>query len=697
MMRAWKHHFVARIKDPTSLADIRESYSRAGYRGIQELEEKAARGYSSPGEMLSTQICIAKLYLYEGDFIKAAAVLAEVRAKAEADPEHLRDWIPPLAFLQGVAALRRGETENCIDCSCASSCILPLEPLAFHSKRQGSTDAVRYFSEYLQFNPNDLGGRWLLNLPSMTLGEYPQRVPPRYVIPPETFRSQSDIGRFRNVAAPLGLDQPELSGGAIMDDFDNDGLLDLVVTSIDPAVPMSFYKNQGDGTFKERAQAAGLAGQLGGLYCVQTDYNNDGWLDIYVCRGAWWGPMRHSLLRNNGNGTFTDVTREAGLIAPLDSQVAAWADYDLDGRLDLFVGGETVPSRLYRNKGDGTFEDVTERAGIHTKGRICKGAVWGDFDGDGYPDLFFSDFNGPPSLFHNNRNGTFTDIAAEVGIVRPRGSFPCWVWDYDNDGWPDIFVATGLWNRARLHDTMQSYLRKTNPGETWRLFRNRGDGTFEDVTQAVGLDYAIPTMGCNFGDVDNDGFLDMFMGTGGPAYSLQIPKLLLRNVQGQKFVDITTSSGTGHIQKGHAVAIGDWDRDGNPDIFLHLGGAYPGDTSRNVLFQNPGNHGNHWINVKLVGVRSNRPGIGSRIKVVPAGKDAHPVYRWVTSGSSFGANPLEQHIGIGKPNHIAALEVYWPASNTTQVFHDLEADQAIEITEGQSTFRRRSWSRIPAP
>jgi hypothetical protein len=697
--RAWREHFLARIKDPSSLRDIQDSYAGAGYRGIRELEEQLHALGDSPAKALSARVCIAKLYLYEGDFGAAAAMLAEVRAAAEADPEHLRSWIPPLAFLQGVTALRRGEAENCTACPCASNCIFPLELSAFHRRREGSTDAVRYFTEYLHFNPNDWGGRWLLNLAYMTLGEYPERVPSRYRIPPETFRSQGDIGRFRNVAPALGLDRLEESGGAIMDDFDNDGLLDIVVTSFDPQMPLAFYKNRGDGTFEERAGPAGLAAQLGGLYCVQTDYNNDGWLDIYVCRGAWWGrPMRHSLLRNNRDGTFTDVTREAGLAAPMDSQVAAWADFDLDGHLDLFVGGETVPSRLYRNRGDGTFEDVTARSGISTLGRFCKGAAWGDFDGDGYPDLFFSDWQGRPSLFHNNRDGTFTDVADAVGIRRPtRGGFACWVWDYDNDGWPDIFVATSLWYLARLHQTMQSYLRKEHPGETWRLYHNRGDGTFEDVTRAVGLDLAVPTMGCNFADLDNDGYLDMYLGTGGPAYSLQIPKLLFRNVEGRRFADITTSSGTGHLQKGHAVAIGDWNRDGNLDIFAHMGGAYPGDVSRNVLFQNPGGHGNHWINVKLVGVRSNRPGIGSRIKVLPAGEGARPIFRWVTSGSSFGANPLEQHIGIGKPDGIAALEVYWPAGKTTQVFRDLEADQAVEITEGQATLRRLPSRRVPAP
>ncbi len=686
----FQQYFVSRIKDPSSLTDIRDCYKGTGFHGIKQLEENLARRTISPADQMSVRVDMAKLFMFEGEFARAAAILSEVRATVGADP-HFADWVAPLAFLQGLTALRLGETENCVACPCTSSCIFPLQPEAVHRKREGSTNAVRYFSEYLHYCPDDLGARWLLNIAYMTLGEYPERVPRRYLIPLETCTSKRTIGRFRNIAAELGVDRLEQAGGAIMDDFNNDGLLDIVITSWDPQIPMAFFKNQGDGTFEERAQAAGLASQLGGLYCVQTDYNNDGWLDIYVCRGAWWRkPMRHSLLRNNRDGTFTDVTQAAGLAALMDSQVAAWADYDLDGYLDLLVGGESVPCRLYRNKGDGTFEDVTAGSEIHTTGRFCKGAAWGDFDGDGFPDLFLSFYDGPPSLYHNNGNGHFTDLAASLGITAPKGSFACWVWDYENDGWPDIFAARGLWDRADLHEAIQSYVRRPDyRGETYRLYRNKAGQGFEDVTRKVGLDLAVPVMGCNFGDLDNDGFLDMYLGTGGPQYSMLVPNLLFQNVQGQKFVDITASSGTGHLQKGHAVAIGDWDRDGNLDIFAHMGGACPGDTSRNAFFQNPGGHGNHWIDIKLAGVRSNRPGIGSRIKIVPAGQEAHPIYRWVTSGSSFGANPLQQHIGIGKADKIAALEVSWTASHTTQVFHDVKVDQAIEITEGQATFTSR--------
>jgi hypothetical protein len=167
---------------------------------------------------------------------------------------------------------------------------------------------------------------------------------------------------------------------------------------------------------------------------VQTDYNNDGNMDIWIPRGAWHKyPMRPSLLRNNGDGTFTDVTRAAGLLDPVNSHCGAWADYDNDGWLDLFVCCEQQPNRLYRNKGDGTFEEVTARAGVQGTGWMCKGAVWIDYDNDGYPDLFLDYMGGTAQLFHNNRDGTFTDVTASMGIDGPRQGFSCWAWDYDND------------------------------------------------------------------------------------------------------------------------------------------------------------------------------------------------------------------------------------------------------------------------
>jgi hypothetical protein len=203
-------------------------------------------------------------------------------------------------------------------------------------------------------------------------------------------------------------------------------------------------------------------------------------------------------------------------------------------------------------------------------------------------------------------------------------------------------------------------------------------------------------MGSNFGDFDNDGFLDMYLGTGDPNLSMLVPNRMFKNVAGQRFADITASSGTGNLQKGHGVACGDWDRDGNVDIFIEMGGAVNGDKYHNILFQNPG-HKNHWLTVKLIGQKSNRAAIGARIKVVTAGDQPLTVHRTVSSGSSFGANPLQQTIGLAGADRIGLLEVHWPASGTTQVFRDLAADQALEITESAENYRKLDWKTVPIP
>jgi hypothetical protein len=202
--------------------------------------------------------------------------------------------------------------------------------------------------------------------------------------------------------------------------------------------------------------------------------------------------------------------------------------------------------------------------------------------------------------------------------------------------------------------------------------------------------------GSNFADFDNDGYLDMYLATGEPSLATLVPNRMFRNVAGGRFAEITASSGTGHLQKGHAVACGDWDRDGDIDIFVDTGGAVNGDKFHNVLFDNPG-QGNHWLTVKLVGKKTNRAAIGARIKIVTAGDAPATIHRHVSSGSSFGANPLRQQIGLAKSTRVTSLEVHWPTSGTTQVFHDIDADQMIEITEFEEGYRKLEGNPIPKP
>jgi hypothetical protein len=272
-----------------------------------------------------------------------------------------------------------------------------------------------------------------------------------------------------------------------------------------------------------------------------------------------------------------------------------------------------------------------------------------------------------------------------MGVTEPLSSFACWWWDYNNDGRLDLFVCNF---GNSLPDVVRSHLGMPARGERPRLYRNDGLGGFRDVTQESGLDRVLVCMGSNFGDIDNDGYLDMYLGTGRPEYRYVVPNVLFKNVEGRRFEDVTTSSGTGHLQKGHGVAFADWDGDGDQDIFLEAGGATPGDRAHNVLFENPGN-GNHWLTVRLVGTRTNRAAIGARIRVDLAGPDGGvtSVHREVSSGSSYGGNPFVQTIGLGRAGSVRSVEIDWPASRTHETVQGVPIDRAIEITEGRDGFR----------
>jgi hypothetical protein len=686
-LRPWDH---------TSLEDIRAAFDRVGHRAISERIDKDLAADPSPPVAMRYLMAKVSLLMYEGEPRQAYDVLVQARALAKSAPALEAEWLYTIVFFQGVAGLRRGENENCLECRGAGACILPIRPTAIHTKPEGARLAVAHFNEYLERFPGDVGVRWLLNLAYMTLGEHPAKVPARFLMKLDKFGSEFDIGRFKDISHLVGLNRLNWAGGAVMDDFLGDGLLDIVITSSDPTQAMAFYKNKGDGTFEDLTAAAGLDKQYGGLNLVQTDYNNDGHLDLFIARGGWFRrPMRPSLLRNNGNGTFTDVTREAGLTHPVNCNCGAWADYDNDGFLDVYVCNETGRNYLYRNRGDGTFEEVAVRAGVAGKNKLCKGAVWLDYDNDGYPDLFVSYFESTPQLFHNNGNGTFTDVTEQMGITGPRGGFSCWAFDFDNDGYQDIFAT--CFERTLDAVVLDIGRKPRRDGlDVTRLYRNLGGKKFQDVSKETGVDKVFATMGSNFADFDNDGYLDFYLATGEPPVSTLVPNRMFKNVEGKRFAEITSTSGTGHLQKGHGVACGDWDRDGNVDLFVELGGTIPGDRYHNVLFQNPG-QGNNWLTVKLIGEKTNRPAIGARIKVVTAAAKPLTVHRVVTSGSSFGGNPLQQTIGLAKARSVATLEIHWPTSRTTQVFHDVAVNQAIEITEFAKDYRKLNWTKLPVP
>jgi len=607
-----------------------------------------------------------------------------------------RYLIPPDVVLQirgylALAYLRLGEQDNCVNQHSIESCLLPIEGKGVHTIQRGSRAAINEYSALLNEQPNNLSHRWLLNIAYMTLGEYPNQVPEQWLIPPAAFDSDYDVKRFYDVAPGLGLDVVGLAGGSIMEDFDGDGYLDIMASSWGLFDQLRYFRNNGDGTFTERTAEAGLIGVTGGLNICHADYNNDGYPDVIVMRGAWLyenGAHPNSLLRNNGNGAFDDVTEEAGLLSFHPTPSAAWGDYDNDGWVDLFVANESFkslnnPCQLYHNNGDGTFTEIAAQVGA-AAGGFAKGAVWGDYNNDGLLDLYISRLYEPNILYRNEGKDasgrwSFKDVSVAAGVTEPLHSFPTWFFDYDNDGWLDIFVSGYF---APHGSVAADYLGLPTDAERPRLYRNNRDGTFADVTRASHLYKVLFTMGCNFGDLDNDGFLDFYLGTGDPDFRSLMPNRMFRNAEGKFFQDVTTAGGFGHLQKGHGVAFGDLDNDGDQDIYLVVGGALPGDAFQNALFENPG-HGNHWITLKLEGIQTNRAAIGARIKIaVDTEKGSRDIFATVTTGGSFGASSLQQEIGLGQATSIRAIEIIWPTTGTIQIFEHIAMDQMLKIREG---------------
>ena len=656
----------------------------------------------------------------------------------DANPEarrRMEDFALQTRFYLGVAYLRLGEEQNCNEAHNGEACILPLRGGGLHARPEGSRKAIEYFLQVLTTSPAAEGrqpergmaaaglaspaepdskqaafaihyqqaARWLLNIAFMTLGAFPDQVPGQYLVSPEAFQPEIDFPRFENVAPRLGLDTFNLCGGAIVDDFDNDDYLDIVTSTWDLKGQMRFFRNNGDGTFSDRTEEAGLLGFYGGLNMVQADYDNDGDTDIFVLRGAWlskWGRHPNSLLSNNGDGTFVDRTFEAGLgYVHYPTKTASWGDYDNDGDLDLFVANETdhnvfAPTQLFRNNGDGTFTDVASQSGVQ---RHCfgMGTAWGDYDDDRYPDLYAACW--PNQLFHNDGDGTFTNVAERLGAEGPKRPFAVWFWDFNNDGALDLLVNSSagpvgilalnpLGIDVPASDPALRSLQESAPVEIMHLYQNDGDGGFKEVGAQKNLTYPAQPMGANFGDLDNDGYLDFYLATGDVWYSELRPNVMFLNNRGEGFTNVTMAGGFGHLQKGHGVSFADLDNDGDQDVYVQMGGAYPGDKFNDALFENPG-FGNHWITVDLEGRSSNRSAIGARIhaRIVEEGGE-RSVFRHVSSGGSFGCNPLRQTLGLGKAERLLKLEVFWPTTGQTQVFEGVSMDQTIRIVEGETRY-----------
>lgn len=656
---------------------------------------KTSRGKADPFPM---QYLMVKTLLELGDEEQSLALCHELMKSS-----YGKDFMKKKALLKnlGIAYLRLGERKNCIYQHSGESCIFPIAGRGIHHDPHGSEKAIEVFKEILQSDPDDLESRWLLNLAYMTIAGYPHRVPPSLLIPGLDAPSSIPVKPFTDVAMQTRLNEKDMAGGSIIDDFNNDGYLDLITSSWSLNEPMHYCINNGNGTFTDASIVSNIQKFTGGLNIMQTDYNNDGWKDIFVLRGAWkreFGKEPASLLRNNGDGTFTDVTVESGLLRFRPTQTATWADFNNDSWLDVFIGNESTsqvdlnPCELFINNGDGTFTEMAAKAGCQVEAFV-KGVTSGDFDNDGRTDLFLSTLNGPKILFRNEGmvNGQlhFTDITERAGLANNlTRTFPTWFWDYNNDGWLDLMVAGYDFERSLGWHAAAEALGESQ-GSTGKilLFRNKQDGTFEEVSDAAGLDRLVFAMGANFGDLDNDGYLDMYFGTGNPLYQSLVPNKLFKNIDGQHFADITSTARVGSLQKGHGVSWADLDNDGDQDIYIEMGGAYKGDAYENALFINPGQNNNRWINISLEGTTCNKPAIGARLKITfTENGRTRSVYRDVNSGGSFGSNPLLQHVGIGQASTIQSLEIKWPGSNTPQLFYNLPANTNIRIRQGNSAY-----------
>jgi len=531
---------------------------------------------------------------------------------------------------------------------------------------------------------------------------------------------------FVDIAREAGLKSPNVWGGinkkkyiveakgsgVAFFDYDNDGWIDIYLSNgvrfeetytPDNAPIQHLYRNNGNGTFTDVTVKAGLARTGWGTGVSVGDYDNDGWDDLFC---SYWG---HNILwHNNGDGTFTDVTKKAGL---WEERVrwgtgSTFLDYDRDGFLDLFVANyieldlKKVPmpgqagtcqwkgipvmcgphglpggvNILYHNNGDGTFSDVSHKAGVLKPGpRYSITAVSYDFDNDGWPDIYVAVDSEPSILFHNNHDGTFSDIATEAGCAyseegQEQAGMGVGVGDYDCNGWFDIF--------------------KTNfSDDTPNLYRNNGDGTFTDVTffSGLGINTRYVCWGAGFTDYDNDGWTDIFHVTGHvypeiESYHLDAgflsPRVVYRNLGNGKFKDVSKEMGPAVTSRfsSRGCAFGDFDNDGDVDVLVLNMNDYPS------LARNEGGNKNNWIEIKLLGTKANRTAIGARVRVV-TGKRAQ--MDEVHSGTSvMSQSDLRLQFGLGQVKQIDLIEVKWPTTQNIEKFTNIEANQILTIKEG---------------
>ncbi|NNE27378.1 MAG: CRTAC1 family protein [Saprospiraceae bacterium] len=659
-----------------------------------------------PGQRITLMFKSSMDWLNAGDYEKSIQRLNSIFNYISDNKVNLdRQALNQAKELLGISYLRKAEVENCIRYHNAYSCIFPISQEGQHIVKDGATQARIIFEELLNSNPDNDQYKWLLNICHMTLGTYPDGVQKKYLVSPEVLRSDIKFPKFFDIASGLGVGINDISGSVVIDDFNNDYYYDILISSYGLNDQLYYYESDGESGLVDKTEDANLKGMFSGLNMVQADYNNDGYLDVLVLRGAWlgqYGTHPNSLLRNNGDGSFSDVTRSSGLYSLLPTQTATWADFNNDGWIDLFIANESSPRlqtqcQLFYNNQDGTFAEVGISKGVNVSAFI-KGCTSSDYDNDGDVDIYLSLITGNNILFQNQGaqgDFIFKNVAQIAGVESPVKSFPCWFFDVNQDGWQDLFVSGFDFTQFQTAagEVCKDFLGKPVTAEKPSLFINSQDGTFKEESESYDVNDVLFTMGCNYGDLNNDGFPDFYAATGTPDFRALIPNKMYLN-QKSKFADVTTSGGFGHLQKGHGVAFADIDMDGDQDVYNVLGGSYDGDNFMNTLYDNPGVGDNDWVKLKLVGTNSNRAAIGAQVttQVVDVNGQTRTYYNVVSSGGSFGANPLTIEQGLGKVERIVNVRVIWPGSQAVSNYKNLKPGILYLLKED-----KQDAERIEAP
>ncbi len=531
--------------------------------------------------------------------------------------------------------------------------------------------------------------RWLLHVVQQAAGVPAAERKPRFDFRPGlVLPKPGEALAFVDVAAKLGADRRNGLGPTAWGDVDHDGDDDLFIASCDSFGVL--LKDDGQ-RFRDASREVGLGRVPSGFSSTLVDVDGDSWLDLYVGRDGWSGPAPNVLYKNRA-GRFEDASASSGLADPGSSFVHTWCDADRDGAVDVFVangitGGADI-NALYRNKGDGTFENKTQAAGLaEPRGTRTIGVAAGDYDDDGRTDLFCSGYQTTNRLYHNettDKGLAFVECGEAAGVRDAQhvsNGYVTFFADLDGDLDLDI-LRTSL---APFDDVL-AWLGDAAGGppksavHTLRCYRNAGAGRFVDGTEELGLAIPIGVMGAGLADLDNDGWLDLYLGTGDPDLGRLEPNRFLENAAG-RFRDRTFELGFGILGKGHGVTFLDRDRDGDLEVYAQEGGFVMGDTWTNAFYENLSYaKGNHWLHVTLEGVASNREGIDARVLVTAGGRTC---LRERRNGEGFGcSNSPALEFGLGAAERVERLELRWP-SGLVQSFDDVPLDARILVREGE--------------